>query len=103
MFEGKISPDNVVNLLIMYKKSNDKRKVELFSCLIHQLIYEYNYLSNYPKNKLKIFAELFGKIINNKLFDGVLETLALKYILDSIKNDSDNLNYFGITSLLSDK
>ena len=99
MFEGKISPDNVVNLLIMYKKSNDKRKVELFSCLIHQLIYEYNYLSNYPKNKLKIFAELFGKIINNKLFDGVLETLALKYILDSIKNDSDNLNYFGITSL----
>ena len=99
MFDGKILPVNVVNLLIVYKNSNNKRNIELFSCLIQQLIYEYKYLNKYPKNKLKLFAELFGKIINNKLFEGVIETLALNYILEGIKSDSDKLNYFGIISL----
>ena len=99
MFEGRRLPDDVVSLLIIYKKSNNKRDIELFSCLIQQLIYEYKYLGKYPKNNLKLFAELFGKIINAKLFYGVLETLALNYILESIKSDSDKLNYFGIISL----
>jgi hypothetical protein len=39
MFEGKISTNNIINLLIIYKSSKDKRKVELYSCLIHQLIF----------------------------------------------------------------
>ena len=102
MFNGEILPDNVVNLLIMYKKSNNKRNIELFSCLISQVIQEYKYLNNFKKNqknKLKLFSELFGKLIYNKLFEGVLETVALKYILESIQSDSENLNYFGITSL----
>lgn len=99
MFDGKITTDHVVNLLYLYKKSNNKRKIELYSCLIHQMIYEYKYIGKYQKNRLKLFAELYGKIINKKLFEGVLETLALSYIYDSIKNDSEKHYYFGFTAL----
>ena len=99
MFEGKISSDNIINLLIIYKSSKEKRKIELFSCLIHQLIVEYKFFSKYPKDKLKLLAELFGKIINNKLLEGVLETLALNYISESIKSGNEKLYYFGINAL----
>ena len=101
MFEGKITTDHIINLLIVYKSSNDKRKIELYSCLIHHMIDEYRYLGqyNYKKDKIKLFAELFGKIINNKLLEGVLETLALNYIAKSIKNGSEQFYLFGITAL----
>ena len=99
MFEGKISTNNIINLLIIYKSSKDKRKVELYSCLIHQLILEYKYFGEYPKDKLKLLAELFGKIINNKLLDGLIETLALNDISESIKSNNEKLYFFGITAL----
>ena len=99
LFEGKITTDNIINLLIVYKSSKDKKKVELFSCLIHQLIVEYKNFIRYPKDKLKLLAELFGKIVNNKLLEGVIETLALNYISDSIKSGNENLYYFGVIAL----
>ena len=99
MFEGKISTNNIINLLILYKSSKEKRKIELYSCLIHQLILEYKYFSEYPKDKLKLLAELFGKIINNKLLEGLIETLALNYISESIKSNNEKLYFFGITAL----
>ena len=99
MFEGKISIDNIINILILYKSSKDKRKIELFSCLIHQIIVEYHNFTKYPKDKLKLMAELFGKIINNKLLEGLIETLALTYIYESIKSRDEKLYYFGMNAL----
>ena len=99
MFEGKISTDYIVNLLILYESSKDERKIELFSCLIHQLIVEYRYFIKYPQDKLNLLAELFGKIINNKLLKGVIETLALNYISESIKSGKEQLYNFGIIAL----
>ena len=99
MLEEKISVDNIVNLLINYKSSNDKKQNEIYSCLIHGLLAEYSYYSQYPKKKLKLFSELFGKIINSKLLEGIIETLALNYILEGIKSGSELLYFFGITAL----
>ena len=99
MLEEKITVDKVINILIKYKLSNDKRQNEIFSCLIHGVLDEYRFYGQYPKNKLKIMSELFGKIINNKLIEGIIETLALKYIFDGIKKGSGLLHYFGINAL----
>ena len=99
MFEEKTPIDKIINILINYKSSNDKRQNEIYSCLIHGLLDEYRFYGQYPKNKLKLISELFGKIINNKLLDGVIETLALKYILEGIKLGSGLLYFFGINAL----
>ena len=99
MLEEKKSVDKVVSLLIKYKTSNDKKQNEIFSCLIHGLLDEYRFYSQYPEAKLKIISELFGKIINNKLLDGIIETLALNYILEGIQKGSGILYLFGINAL----
>ena len=99
MFQEKITIDKIVNMLIKYKSSNDKRQNELFSCLIHGILDEYRFYGQYPQNELKKISELFGKIINNKLLDGTIETLALKYILKGIKTGSGLLYFFGINAL----
>ena len=99
MLDGKILIDGIVNILKKYKISKDKRQNEIYSCLIHGLLDEYRFYAQYPKDKLKLISELFGKIINNKLLEGIIETLALKYILDGIKSESDGLNFFGINAL----
>ena len=99
MLEEKITVDTIIAILIKYKLSNDKRQNEIFSCLIHGVLDEYRFYGQYPKNKLKIMSELFGKIINNKLIEGIIETLALKYIYDGIKTGSGLLHFFGINAL----
>ena len=99
MLDEKIPIDKIINLLIKYKSSNDKKQNEIFSCLIHGLLDEYRFYKQYPKKKLEMISELFGKIINNKLLYGIIETLALKYILEGIKSDSDLLCFFGINAL----
>ena len=99
MFEKKLKVDYIINLLLVYKSSNDKKKIELCSCLIYQIIDEYKNFNKYPKDKLILVSELFGKIINNKLLEGIIETLALNYISDSIKSNSEQLYFFGINAL----
>ena len=99
MFQEKISTDKIISLLIKYKSSNDKKENEIFSCLIHGVLDEYKLYNKYPQDKLKKISELFGKIINNKLLDGIIETLALKYILNGIKAGSGLLYFFGINAL----
>ena len=99
MLDEKITVDKIINILIKYKLSNDKRQNEIFSCLIHGILDEYRFYGQYPKNKLKIMSELFGKIINNKLIEGIIETLALKYIFEGIKTGSGLLHFFGINAL----
>ena len=99
MFQEKITIDKIVSMLSKYKSSNDKRQNELFSCLIHGILDEYRFYGQYPQNELKKISELFGKIINNKLLDGTIETLALKYILKGIKTGSGLLYFFGINAL----
>ena len=99
MFEEKISVDKIVELLINYKSSTDKKQNEIYSCLIHGLLDEYRYYNQYPKKHLKLVSELFGKIINSKLLDGIIETLALQYIFEGIKSNSELSYFFGITAL----
>jgi len=99
MFQEKTTIDKIVSMLSKYKLSNDKRQNELFYCLIHGILDEYRFYSQYPQNELKKISELFGKIINNKLLDGTIETLALSYILKGIKTGSGLLYFFGINAL----
>ena len=67
--------------------------------MIHCLLDEYRFYHQYPEKQLNIISTLFGQIINNKLIDGVIETIALKYILEGIKKGNGPLFIFGTTAL----
>jgi CCR4-NOT transcription complex subunit 1 len=48
---------------------------------------------------LNIISQLFGQIINNGLIEGVIQTIALKYVLEGIKKGNGALFIFGTKAL----
>ena len=99
MFKGEITVDNLVEKLINYHKSENQKDVEKYLYIIKCLFDEYQFYPGYPEKELKNAAELFGKIINNQIMDGVLVTIALKYVFESIKTGKGPLYTFGIIAL----
>ena len=99
MFKGEISVDNVINKLINYNNSQNQKENEKYVYLIHCIFDEYNFYHQYPEPEIKIAAELFGKIINNNVIDGLLLTIALKYILEGIKTKEGTMYMFGTIAL----
>ena len=99
MFNGEISVDDVINKLINYKKSSVQKENEIYALSIHSIFDEYRFLNQYPEKENKIMAELFGKAINNKLIDGIIKTIALKFILEGIKTGKGPLYNFGTIAL----
>ena len=99
MFNGEITVDDVINKLINYKKSSIQKENEIYALSIHSLFDEYRFLNQYPEKENKIMAELFGKAINNKLIDGIIKTIALKFILEGIKTGKGPLYSFGTIAL----
>jgi hypothetical protein len=99
IFSGEWKVEDLVETLKNYKNSSDQNETEVYACVIHSLLDEYRFLSKYPDNELKILSSLFGQIINAKILDGVIETIALKYIVDAIKKGSGKIFTFGINAL----
>ena len=99
IFNGEMTVSQLVKKLIEYQKSSNPKETEIYACLTHSILDEYRFYHQYPEKHLKIAAELFGQLINNKLVEGVVETIALKYILESIKKGSGPLFTFGIIAL----
>ena len=67
--------------------------------MIHCLLDEYRFYNQYPEKQLNIISTLFGQIINNRLIDGIIETIALKYVLEGIKKGNGPLFIFGTKAL----
>ncbi len=99
MFNGEMQVSQLVKILIEYQKSSNPKETEIYACLTHSILDEYRFYHQYPEKHLKIAAELFGQLINNKLVEGIVESIALKYILEGIKKGSGPLFNFGIIAL----
>lgn len=68
-----------------YKESLNKKENEVFACMIHSMLDEYRFFNKYPDKELILMGSLFGKIIEMKLIEGLIESIALKYILEGFK------------------
>jgi len=99
MFKGDIPVDNVLNKLISYKNSQNPKEVEIYAVLIHCIFDEYQFYHQYPEKEIKKISELFGKIINNNIIEGILLTISLKYILEGIKTGKGTMYIFGTVAL----
>ena len=99
MFNGEITVDSIINKLINYNNSPNQKENEKYVYLIHCIFDEYKFYHQYPEKQIKKIAELFGKIINNNVIDGILLTVALKYILEGIKTGKGTMYMFGTIAL----
>ena len=99
MFKGETEVIETIETLKLLKESQSQSDRETYACMIHCLLDEYRFYHQYPEKQLNIISTLFGQIINNKLIDGVIETIALKYIIEGIKKGNGPLFIFGTKAL----
>ena len=104
MYQGELSVDDVISLLVRYKAGMEAREQDVYACMAHNLFDEFRFFYKYPEQELKTTALLFGKLISNKLVSSVSLGIAMRYIHDSLKNEpSHKLFKFGVTASLQFK
>ncbi|KAN0062874.1 CCR4-NOT core subunit cdc39 [Thecaphora frezii] len=102
MYEEKISIDDVIALLQRTKISDDPRDHQVFACMVHTLFDEYRWFEMYyPPRELAMTAVVFGSLIQHQLIDYIPLGIAIRYVLDALRNPPDsNMFKFGLQALL---
>jgi CCR4-NOT transcription complex subunit 1 len=78
LFHSEATINEIIDKMKSYRNSQNQKESEIYACMIHSLLDEYRFFYQYPERELTIIATLFGQIINQKLLDGIIETIALK-------------------------
>ncbi|KAJ1021633.1 hypothetical protein NDA16_003770 [Ustilago loliicola] len=102
MYEGKISIEDIVVLLQRTKASDNVRDHQIFACMVHTLFDEYRWFEMYyPPRELEMTAVVFGSLIQYQLIDYIPLGIAIRYVLDALRNPPDsNMFKFGLQALL---
>ncbi|PWY99362.1 Not1-domain-containing protein [Testicularia cyperi] len=102
MYDGKISIEDIVTLLQRTKASDETRDHQIFACMVHTLFDEYRWFEMYyPPRELEMTAVVFGSLIQYQLIDFIPLGIAIRYVLDALRNPPEsNMFKFGLQALL---
>ena len=102
MYEGKISIEDIVLLLQRTRASESVRDHQIFACMVHTLFDEYRWFEMYyPPRELEMTAVVFGSLIQYQLIDYIPLGIAIRYVLDALRNPPDSSMFkFGLQALL---
>jgi len=65
--------------------------------MLHSLFDEYRFLHRYPQQYLEKIAKLYGAIIKNKIIDGTLQDIALKFAFEAFRREGKRQKFGVIT------
>lgn len=100
IYDGDISMGEIIGLLQAFKSSNDPRERKIFQCMIRSLYEEYPHIPKYPEKELHITGVLFGSLIQYQLVSYIPLVVALRYILEALKQQPNSkLFKFGLYAL----
>lgn len=100
MYEQQIEIRDIITMLQRLKQSSDPHDQDVFACMVHSLFDEYRFFPEYPLNALATTAVLFGSLVYFQLIDGMPLSIALRFILDSLRQPADsNMFKFGLQAL----
>lgn len=100
MYEQQIEIRDIITMLQRLKQSSDPHEQDVFACMVHSLFDEYRFFPEYPLNALATTAVLFGSLVYFQLIDGMPLSIALRFILDSLRQPLDsNMFKFGLQAL----
>ena len=98
VFSSEVGITDLINCMKRYKTSSVQKENEIFACMIHNLLDEYRFFSKYPDKELKITGQLFGSIIQNRLVEGLLERISIKYVFEALKRNG-KMQKFGVLAV----
>ncbi|KAF7728004.1 hypothetical protein EC973_006769 [Apophysomyces ossiformis] len=101
VYNGEMSIDEMIERLKTFSTSKDAREQDVFACMIHDLFDEYHFFPQYPDKELAIAGVLFGSLIQHHLVSYVPLGIALRCVLDALRNPPGTKMFnFGIQALL---
>ncbi|EDK46785.1 conserved hypothetical protein [Lodderomyces elongisporus NRRL YB-4239] len=104
MYSKAVEIPEVVDALIKMKSSDDPHQQDVFACMIHSLLDEYKFFSEYPLAALASTSLLFGALLENDLIHGTTLTVALNFIFESCNQPPESkLFKFAVQSLYNFK
>ncbi|KAF9585097.1 hypothetical protein BGW38_003916, partial [Lunasporangiospora selenospora] len=100
IYRGDITIPEIVVLLQRFKNSTDAREQDIYACMIHNLFDEYRFFSTYREKELSITSALFGALIQEQLVSYIPLGIALRYVLDALRNPpGSKMFHFGAQAL----
>lgn len=104
MYNKEMEIKEIVDMLVRMKVSDVPHDQDVFSCMIHLLIDEYRFFSEYPLTALASTSLLFGALLQRDLIQGTTLTVALNFIWESCNQPQDShLFKFAVQSLYNFK
>ena len=104
MYNKEVEIKDIVDMLISMKSSDEPHKQDVFACMIHSLLDEYRFFSEYPLSALASTSLLFGALLEKDLIQGTTLTVALNFIWESCNQPQDSpLFKFAVQSLYNFK
>ncbi|KAG0182584.1 hypothetical protein DFQ29_003364 [Apophysomyces sp. BC1021] len=101
VYNGDMSIDEMIERLKSFSTSKDAREQDVSACMIHDLFDEYHFFPQYPDKELAIAGVLFGSLIQHHLVSYVPLGIALRCVLDALRNPPGTKMFsFGIQALL---
>lgn len=104
MYNKDMEIKEIVDMLSRMKTSDLPHDQDVFACMIHSLIDEYRFFSEYPLTALASTSLLFGALLQRDLIQGTTLTVALNFIWESCNQPQDShLFKFAVQSLYNFK
>lgn len=104
MYNKELEIKEIVDMLTQMKASDDLHSQDVFACMIHSLLDEYKFFSEYPLSALASTSLLFGALLEKDLIQGTTLTVALNFIWESCNQPQDShLFKFAVQSLYNFK
>lgn len=104
MYNKDMEIKEIVDMLERMKVSDVPHDQDVFACMIHLLIDEYRFFSEYPLTALASTSLLFGALLQRDLIQGTTLTVALNFIWESCNQPQDShLFKFAVQSLYNFK
>ncbi|KAI9320725.1 hypothetical protein BX666DRAFT_2118920 [Dichotomocladium elegans] len=101
IYSGEMSIDEMTELLTKLKQSKNPRDQDVYACMIHILLDEYQFFPKYPEKELSITSALFGSLIQHHLMPSMSLGVALQCILDAVRHPVGSKMFnFGHQTLL---
>ncbi|KAL6454250.1 hypothetical protein SBY92_003711 [Candida maltosa Xu316] len=104
MYNKELEIKEIVDKLSRFKTSDVPQEQDIFACMIHSLLDEYKFFSEYPLSALASTSLLFGALLEKDLIQGTTLTVALNFIWESCNQPQDShLFKFAVQSLYNFK
>jgi hypothetical protein len=101
IYSHEVSVHEIIDTMARLKNGYGTRDVLVFHCMVHNLLDEYRFFPKYPEKELTLTGVIFGLLIQNHLLTDAALYIALRFILDALRQPRDAKMFkFGLTALL---